>query len=108
MYQTIVRCPRLLTLKNRMRVHFVSQKVGRLLLPWALLLVFIGYLGLPAMWRTLSLAGHAVSFALVLLDLVVAHNSPLKRVTSPPRTLFVLITAAFCAAFYWLPPRRTG
>jgi biofilm PGA synthesis N-glycosyltransferase PgaC len=108
MYQTIFRYPQLLTLKNRMWIHFASQKVGRLLLPWALLLVLFGSFGLPATWRILAVGAHAAFFALVLLDFVVGEVSPLKRVTSPARTVFVLISAAFCAVFYWLMPRRTG
>lgn len=106
-YQAIGKCPELLSTKNRMWVHFVSQKLGRLLLPWALLLVLAGSCGLPGIWRTLALAGHAAFYALVLLDVVVPEASPLKRISSPARTLFTLITAAFCAVFFLMLPRRT-
>jgi hypothetical protein len=108
MYQTIVRYPRLLTSKNRLWIHFVSQKVGRLLLPWLLLLVGASSFGLPPVWRVVALAAQSAFFALVLADLIVGNGSPLKRVTSAARALFVLVAAAFCALFYWLLPRRIG
>lgn len=105
-YQTIGRYPQLLGAKNRMWVHFVSHKLGRLLLPWALLLVLLGSCGLPGIWRVLALAGHAAFYALVLLDVVVPGASAIKRISSPARTLFTLITAAFCAIFFLLLPRK--
>jgi len=105
-YQTIGWFPQLLFLKNRMLLHFLSHKLGRLLLPWAMLLVLAGSFGLPGWWKTLALAGQAVLCALILLDLVVSDRSPLKRITSPARTVFVLVAASFCAVFYLLLPRQ--
>jgi biofilm PGA synthesis N-glycosyltransferase PgaC len=98
-YQAIGARPALLGWKNRMWLHFVSHKLGRLLLPWAAGLLLLSSFGLPNPWRTLALAAHALFYALVLLDLVLPERFPLKRLTSPARTVFVLILAAFCAAF---------
>ena len=106
-YQTIGWFPQLLFLKNRMLLHFLSHKLGRLLLPWAMLLVLAGSFGLHGWWKTLALAGQAVLCALILLDLVVSDRSPLKRITSPARTVFVLVAASFCAVFYLLLYRPT-
>ena len=104
-YQTIFAHPALLGPGNRMWLHFVSHKLGRLLLPWALLAVLIGSFGLAPGWREAALAAHAAFYALVLLDLAAPESSLAKRVTSPARTLFALTTSAFCAAFYPLAPR---
>jgi hypothetical protein len=89
-----------------MWIHFVSHKLGRLLLPWAVLLVLAGSFGLPGLWRTLALAAQAAFYLLILLDLVLSDSSPLKRVTSAARTVFVLLAAAFCAVFYLMLPRQ--
>ncbi|MGO9094980.1 MAG: glycosyltransferase family 2 protein [Bryobacteraceae bacterium] len=105
-YQTIGRFPQLLGPKNRMWIHFMSHKVGRLLLPWAMLFVLAGSFGLPGYWRTLALAGLAGFCSLILLDLALSDRSPLKRLTSPARTVFVLIAASFCSVFYLLLPRQ--
>ncbi|HEY1206708.1 MAG: glycosyltransferase family 2 protein [Bryobacteraceae bacterium] len=105
-YQTIGRVPQLLGPRNRMWIHFVSHKLGRLLLPWAMLLILAGSFGLPGVWRTLALAGQAAFSVLILLDLALSDSSPLKRVTAPARTVFVLLAAAFCAVFYLLLPRQ--
>jgi len=105
-YQTIGKVPQLLGPRNRMWIHFVSHKLGRLLLPWAMLLILAGSLGLPGLWRTLALSAQAAFYGLALLDLVAGARSPLKRITSPARTVFVLIAAAFCAVFYLLLPRQ--
>lgn len=104
-YQTIWAHPALLGPGNRMWLHFVSHKAARLLLPWALLAVLAASFGLPPLWRAIALAAHAAFYALVLLDLATPESFPAKRLTSPARTLFALITAAFFAAFYPLAPK---
>ena len=105
-YQTIGRVPQLLGPGNRMWIHFVSHKLGRLLLPWAMLLILAGSFGLPGVWRTLALAGQAAFYVLILLDLVLSDSSPLKRLTSPARTVFTLLAASFSAVFYLALPRQ--
>jgi cellulose synthase/poly-beta-1,6-N-acetylglucosamine synthase-like glycosyltransferase len=105
-YQTIARHPELLRARNRMWVHFVSHKLGRLLLPWALLLVLAASFGLPGIWRSIALSAHTAFYALVVLDLILPERFLLKRLSSPARTFFVLMAAAFCAAFFPLLPRR--
>jgi biofilm PGA synthesis N-glycosyltransferase PgaC len=106
-YQSIAMLPALLGPKNRMWIHFASHRLGRLLLPWALLVVLLSSFGLPPLWRALALGAHAIFYALVLLDVVSPDRSPLKPLTSPARTAFALITAAFFAVFFPLFPRGT-
>jgi biofilm PGA synthesis N-glycosyltransferase PgaC len=105
-YQTLTRHPRLLTPRNRMWIHYVSHKLGRLLLPWALLVLVASSFGLPGVWRTAALAAQAAFYGLAILDAVLPDAFPLKRLTSPARTFVVLMAAAWCAAFFPLLPRR--
>lgn len=103
-YQTIAAYPALLGWKNRMWLHFVSHKLGRLLLPWAMGLILLSSFGLPGPWRAVALGAHALFYALALLDPLLPDRFPLKRLTSPARTVFVLILTAFCAAFVLFLP----
>lgn len=105
-YQTIGEYPALLGPLNRVWVHFMSHKLGRLLLPWALLIALASSFGLPGAWRAAALCAQASALALALLDAVLPDRFPLKRLTSPVRTVLVLIAASFCAAFFLILPRR--
>ena len=107
LWQVFLRHPALLSSANPMRVHFVSQKIGRLLLPYALLCLTLSALGLPAPWRTWVLGALALFYALGLLDLLVPQKFLLKRLTSPIRTFLVMCAASLCAvSVFFVPPQR--
>lgn len=94
LWQVFARTPRLFAYR-RMRWHFLSHKFARVLLPWAVLLVYGSTLALPPSgMRTLLLAGEAAAIALALLDAVVPKHFPLKRITSPARSFFAMNAAA--------------
>ncbi len=97
MYQVIVRQPALLTPSNRMWIHFVSHKLGRLLLPWACLAVFAASFSLPPVWVQTALAIQGGFYGLAALDVLFAESHPLKRLSSPARTFVVLMGASLCA-----------
>jgi poly-beta-1,6-N-acetyl-D-glucosamine synthase len=105
-YQTIGDFPALLGPGNRMWVHFVSHKLGRLLLPWALLLVLAASFGLPEPLRSATLAAQAAFYGLALLDALLPETSRLKRISSPVRIFVVLMLAALCAVSIFFVPRR--
>jgi biofilm PGA synthesis N-glycosyltransferase PgaC len=105
-YQTMGRHPLLLTWRNRMWLHFVSHKLGRLLLPWAMLMLLGASFGLPAPWNLLMIAGQAAFYLLAGIDLLLPERFALKRITSPARTFVVLMAAAWCAAFFPLLPKQ--
>ena len=106
LYQTLQFYPNLLTQAHPMWLHFASGKFGRLLMPWALLLMGIASFGLPAPWRTLALAAQSCFYLLALLDLVLPEGQPVKRFTSPLRTFIVLmIAAALAVRVFFVPPR---
>jgi cellulose synthase/poly-beta-1,6-N-acetylglucosamine synthase-like glycosyltransferase len=82
LWQTLVRRPELLGFRDRMWLHFVSHKVGRLLLPW--------------------LALVAVFLATAALDLLLPQGSAPKRITSAARTTLVMLAASFCSISVFL------
>src|SRR5262249_53333127 len=67
-YQLIAMFPALLGPANRMWIHFVSHKLGRLLLPFALLGLLICSFGLPAPLRHAAPFLQAAFYAVAALD----------------------------------------
>jgi cellulose synthase/poly-beta-1,6-N-acetylglucosamine synthase-like glycosyltransferase len=105
-YQLLFRMPRLLTMRNRLLWHFLSYKVGRLLLPWLVILTFAASLALPWPWNVI-VAGSQLFFCLLaILDSNVPQTSLLKRVSSPARTFVVLMVATVKGLkILFVPPR---
>ena len=95
--QIVRALPGLLSGSARPRFDFVSHKVVRLALPWAVLLVGLSSLWLPSPARSVMLAAQAVCYALAALDVVIPPASRMKRVSAAPRTFVVLLVAAACA-----------
>ena len=107
LWQVFLRHPALLSSANPMRFHFVSQKVGRLLLPYALLGLTLSAFGLPTPWRTWALGALALFYALGLLDLLMPEKLILKRITSPIRTFLVMCAASLCAvSVFFVSPQK--
>jgi poly-beta-1,6-N-acetyl-D-glucosamine synthase len=95
--------PRLLLPTTRMWAHFMSHKVGRLLLPWALL-AMIGLTPLlPYPWGGVAAASQLLFYGSAALDVIVPQHSPVKRATSIARTFVVMMAAALAAARYLFP-----
>ena len=80
-----------------MWLDFASHKLGRLLLPFALISIAFSSLFLPAPGSAIALLGQTVFYSLALLDMAMPDGFPLKRLTSPVRTFVVLMAAALCA-----------
>jgi cellulose synthase/poly-beta-1,6-N-acetylglucosamine synthase-like glycosyltransferase len=105
-YQLLFRMPRLLTLRNRLLWHFLSYKVGRLLLPWLILLTFAASLVLPSPWNRVVVGAELFFCLLALLDSSVPQRSLLKRFSSPARTFLVLMAATVKGLkVLFVPPR---
>lgn len=104
--QLIGTFPGLFGSKNRMRFHFVSLKIGRLLLPWLLALSLASALALPFPWRIACAGPQILFWLLALLDPLLPQSSALKRITSPARAFAVLVFAAAMALkILFRPPR---
>jgi poly-beta-1,6-N-acetyl-D-glucosamine synthase len=107
LWQTLVRRPELLGLRDRMWLHFVSHKVGRLLLPWLALAGVGSALWQPSPWREAVLAAAGAFLALAGLDSLLPQGSVVKRITSPARTVLVMLAASFCSiSVFLVPPQR--
>lgn len=106
-YQIFFRFPQLLWPRNRLFIHFLSHKCGRLLLPFALLAVAVGSFGLPSPWREIIIAAQVLFYGAALLDTLLSERNAAKRITSVVRTFVVLVAAAFCAIVVFFVPAQT-
>ncbi len=105
-YQMMRLLPELLGPGNRMWFHYLSYKVGRLLLPFALIAVFGSSFWLPPPFAAASLAAQGAFYLLALADLIIPERALLKRISSPARTFVILMLAAVCAlSIFFVPPR---
>ncbi|MCC6340910.1 MAG: glycosyltransferase family 2 protein [Bryobacterales bacterium] len=106
-YQILLSCPWILSRKNRMLFHYVSYKLARLLLPFALLGAAVSSVWLPAPWAAPALAAQVAFYAVAIADPLVPSGFPLKRVSSPIRTFVTLMIAALLAlSVFFVPPEK--
>lgn len=100
-YQIMAQYPALLGPNNRMWIHFVSHKLGRLLLPHALigLAAATFFLAGPVFW--IFALPQICIYGLAAIDPLLPAKSPLQRLTAPARTFVVLMAAAFWAMSYF-------
>lgn len=103
-YQILAAFPQLLWPGNPIWIHFLSHKLGRLALPFALLAVAGASPWLPAPWAAILLAAQGLFYALAALDPLVRPGSGIKRISSLCRTFAVLMLAALCALSYFFLP----
>lgn len=96
-YQLAGRLPALLGPRNRMWFHFVSHKLGRLFLPFALMGAFASSVFLPAPWNVWLVAVQSGGYLLAAADRLLPDGFPLKRLSSLARTFVVLMAATLCA-----------
>ncbi|MGH9666218.1 MAG: glycosyltransferase family 2 protein [Bryobacteraceae bacterium] len=106
-YQIIGHFPALLGPANRMWLHFLSYKVGRLLLPYALIGLAVASFGLSRPWAIAAVAAQAAGYGLAALDPWIPASWILKRLSSPARTFVVMMLAAVCAVqVFFVSPRK--
>jgi cellulose synthase/poly-beta-1,6-N-acetylglucosamine synthase-like glycosyltransferase len=106
-YQVMRQYPGLLGPSNRMWFHFVSHKLGRLLLPFALLAILAASFWLPPFWSLPAISLQAIFYALAAIDPWIADRWALKRLSSPARTFAVLMMAALASiSFFFVPSSR--
>ena len=107
LWQVFWRIPELFTSRNRMRFHFLSHKFTRLLLPWAVLLLFGATLALrPGALRKVLMAGEAGILLLAAADRMMPRRFPLKRLSSPARTFLTMNAAAAMAILVFFVPAQ--
>src|SRR5579862_9425372 len=97
LYQMLKIMPELLSSRNRIRLHFLSAKYGRIVIPYCMIAIALGTLGLPPYWRAAAVIGQILFYGLAALDTLVPDASKLKQLTSPIRTFVVLMAASLAA-----------
>jgi poly-beta-1,6-N-acetyl-D-glucosamine synthase len=101
-YQILFAFPQLLGPRNRMWFHFMSHKVARLMLPFAILLATITSFALPGNWARTVVAGEALFYLLALGDPWLPRV--VRRISSPIRTFVTLMLATLCASSILVVP----
>jgi cellulose synthase/poly-beta-1,6-N-acetylglucosamine synthase-like glycosyltransferase len=107
-WQAFVRMPQLFTSANRMRMHFLPHKFGRVVLPWLILIGLVSAIALPSgPVRSGLLMLALLVIALAALDLVLPKNFLLRRLSSPARSFAVLNAASLASVLvFFVPPER--
>lgn len=107
-WQTWVRMPQLFTSANRMRMHFLPHKFGRVVLPWLILVGIVATFALPdTPVRTSLLVIALVVVALAALDPLLPKKFLLRHISSPARSFVVLNAASLLAVLVFVvPPER--
>jgi cellulose synthase/poly-beta-1,6-N-acetylglucosamine synthase-like glycosyltransferase len=105
--QLITTFPGLFSSRNRMRFHFLSLKVGRMLLPYFLIALLIGAFLLPEPWRWWATAPQLLFWALAAADPLFPSGSLLKKLSSFPRAFAVLVSSTlFGLKILFVPPQK--
>ncbi len=106
-YQIMRLYPALLTRRNPMLFHFVSYKIGRLLLPWLFLGTLVSSFGLPHPWAVVLVSLQAIFYGLAVVDHFVPASSGIRRLSAPARTVVTMLAAAALAvSVFFVPPHR--
>lgn len=103
LFQLVRSYPQLMNVFTPVGFHFFSYKLGRLLMPYALLLVAISSFWLPREPAWVALAGQVLVYGLALADPWIPRGL-VKKISSPCRTFVVLAAAAlFAGSVFFLP-----
>jgi biofilm PGA synthesis N-glycosyltransferase PgaC len=98
LYQVVGSYPRLLNVFTPVGFHFFSYKLGRVLLPYAMLLIAVSSFWLPRGWAEVAIGGQVLLYGLAAVGHWIPAGFALKRLSAVCRTFVMLIAAAFCAA----------
>ena len=96
-YQLLQIAPWLLGASNAIRFEFVSHKLMRLVVPFALLLLLTSSLFLTGTFYRIALFAQVAFYALSLVAIAGMKIGPLSRIADPARTFVVLNSAAMVA-----------
>jgi poly-beta-1,6-N-acetyl-D-glucosamine synthase len=106
LYQILREYPQLLSSSNRMRIHFLSAKFARLLLPFLLILVLFSSFGLPEPFAEIAIAAQVIFYGIAFFDRWIPEDRLIKSVSSPIRTFVVLMAASLMACKIFFIPAK--
>ena len=105
-YQLLQLAPWLLSSQNAIRFEFITHKLSRLAVPFALLALLIASMFLPQPFYRAALGVQLAFYALSLAALAGVKIGPLSRVADPARTFVVLNSAAIVAFINFVTGRK--
>ena len=105
-YQLLQLAPWLLSSENGIRFEFVSHKLSRLAVPFALLALLVASVFLPQPFYRAALGAQLAFYALSLAALAGVKIGPLSRIADPARTFVVLNSAALVAFVNFVMGRK--
>jgi len=105
-YQLLQLAPWLLSSENAIRFEFVSHKLSRLAVPFALLALLIASMFLSQPLYRAALGAQLAFYALSLAALAGVKIGPLTRTADPARTFVVLNSAALVAFINFVTGRK--
>ncbi len=105
-YQLIQLAPWLLTSQNPLLLEFVSHKLLRLLVPFALLGILGASIAAPGVFYKMVFAVQAVFYGMALLGLAKAGRGAVRRLGEASLAFILLNTAAAVAFLYFVTGKR--
>ncbi len=105
-YQLLQLAPWLLSSENTIRFEFISHKLSRLAVPFALLALLLASLFLPQPLYRAALVAQLAFYALSLAALAGIKLGPLSRIADPARTFVILNCAALVAFINFATGRK--
>jgi biofilm PGA synthesis N-glycosyltransferase PgaC len=107
-YQLLQIAPWLLSSQNSIRFEFISHKLSRLAVPFALVALLIASMFLPEPFYRGALIAQLAFYALSLAALAGIKIGPLSRIADPARTFVVLNYAAMVAFVNFVTGRKAA
>jgi hypothetical protein len=105
-YQLLQLAPWLLSTKNPIRFEFVSHKLLRLAVPFALLALLAASFFLPQSFYRVALGMQVVFYGMSLAAVAKLKIGPLSRLADAARTFVVLNSAAMVAFVNFVTRRK--
>jgi len=105
-YQLLQLAPWLLTSEDPIRFEFISHKLSRLAVPFALLALLIASIFLPTPFYRLALGLQLAFYALSIAGIANVKIGPLSHIADPARTFLVLNSAAMIAFVNFVTGRK--
>ncbi|HKB98295.1 MAG TPA: glycosyltransferase family 2 protein [Terriglobales bacterium] len=105
-YQLLQLAPWLLTSQNAIRFEFITHKISRLAVPFALLALLIASMFLRQPFYRAALGAQLAFYGLSLAALAGVKVGPLARIADPARTFVVLNSAAMVAFMNFVAGRK--